>query len=436
MTIFSEGGFLLEYSSSTFDPQEYSKDFKRMLEFMRSLEQGEFVNTTEKRQVGHYWLRNPDLAPNSEIRSEILSELESLKKITEQIKHDYTYMFYAGIGGSGLGPNLIYDCFSHRSPEKKVIVLDNIDPEGLARKTSNVPLSDTIAAIVSKSGTTTETNLVKEYLKHSYAMFNLPFPGIAITMQNTPLWNEANDWLGRFKIWEWVGGRTSIFGAVGLVVFGFLGLNIDKFLEGGRFMDELTRNDDIGKNPASILAFQLIDSFKNGKKNLCVVPYSDRLEMFTKYLQQLFMESLGKKREDGERFGVTVYGNKGTTDQHSFFQQLREGIDDFTLILIRRLHPEIAIHDSFIDGGLDRYLDAFLLGSREAIKSENRSCLTITIPQIDEFWFGALIALFERVVGYFAAYFGINAYDQPGVEAGKKAAKNFLESGQDLKKIH
>lgn len=434
MKLITINGFSLNYEAINASFDKYQTRFLEVLKLMLNLEAGEKANKTEDRMVGHYWLRNPKIAPNSSICDAILSEQKKIQTFFREC--DYENLFYVGIGGSGLGPALIFDCFKHRT-SKKVIIFDNVDPEGVAINLSGQNLSRTLVCVTSKSGTTTETLVVKDFLKSAFQKQGLVFENhaVAITMEETPLWKEASSWLTRFKIWDWVGGRTSIFSAVGLSVLCFLGLNDTAFLEGAAFMDTQTRLNNLFNNPAAIIAYALVYCHELGKKNLCILPYSDRLQLFSKYLQQLFMESLGKTRQDGEKFGVTVYGNKGTTDQHSFVQQLRQGIDDFLAIFIRRLEPEISIDNSCLQYEMDRYLDAFFLGTRKALSEAKREHVTLTVPCIDEYWLGSLIALFERVVGFYAFHFDINAYDQPGVEAGKKAAKEFLENKTNLKEI-
>jgi glucose-6-phosphate isomerase len=162
---------------------------------------------------------------------------------------------------------------------------------------------------------------------------------------------------------------------------------------------------------------------------MVVLPYKDRLLLFGRYLQQLVMESIGKRFDlKGERVdqGLTVYGNKGSTDQHAYVQQLREGVHNFFVVFIRVLEsggPALEVEEGVRAGD---YLHGFLLGTREALYDNDRESMTITIPRVDAVTVGGLIALFERSVGLYAGLIGINAYHQPGVEAGKKAAASIL----------
>ena len=164
---------------------------------------------------------------------------------------------------------------------------------------------------------------------------------------------------------------------------------------------------------------------------MVVLPYKDRLELFSKYLQQLIMESLGKERDlDGNvvNQGIVVLGNKGATDQHSYVQQLRDGLNNFFAIFIEVLKDgdgKTLMVDLGVSSG--DYLHSFYLGTRGALAENNRELITITVNEVSPFVIGVLIALFERAVGFYASLVNINAYNQPGVEAGKKAAGQVIQ---------
>ena len=220
--------------------------------------------------------------------------------------------------------------------------------------------------------------------------------------------------------------------AVGLLPAALQGYKFEKFLAGAKEMDEWTRESELTKNPAGLLAamWHSVGSGK-GKKDMVVLPYKDRLELFSKYLQQLVMESLGKEKDlKGKTVnqGIAVYGNKGSTDQHAYVQQLRDGLNNFfaTFIEVKKSRNGKSIEvDPDISTG--DYLESFLLGTRHALTESGRESITVTIGEVNERSLGQLIALFERCVGYYATLVGINAYHQPGVEAGKKAAQDILD---------
>jgi glucose-6-phosphate isomerase len=176
-----------------------------------------------------------------------------------------------------------------------------------------------------------------------------------------------------------------------------------------------------------------------GQKDMVILPYKDRLMLFSKYLQQLVMESLGKEKDlDGNvvHQGIAVYGNKGSTDQHAYVQQLRDGVANFFVTFIEvekdRGSARFEVEEGVTSGD---YLHGFLHGTRSALYESGRESITLTIPQVDAFYVGALIALYERAVGFYASLVNINAYHQPGVEAGKKAATRILDLQKRVKEI-
>jgi glucose-6-phosphate isomerase len=218
--------------------------------------------------------------------------------------------------------------------------------------------------------------------------------------------------------------------AVGLLPAALQGLDIDGLLAGAASCDEATRSQDLKANPAALMALMWYHATGGkGLKDMVVLPYKDRLLLFSRYLQQLVMESIGKEFDlKGNRVeqGLTVYGNKGSTDQHAYVQQLREGVPNFFAVFIRVLEDGGSSRE--VDSGATAgdYLHGFLLGTRAALYENDRESMTITVPRVDARTVGALIALFERAVGLYAGLVGINPYHQPGVEAGKKAAAGVL----------
>jgi len=169
---------------------------------------------------------------------------------------------------------------------------------------------------------------------------------------------------------------------------------------------------------------------------MVVLPYKDRLLLFSRYLQQLVMESIGKEKDFEGRVvhqGLTVYGNKGSTDQHAFVQQLRDGAPDFFVTFVRVLKDREGASLEVEPGATSGdFLDGLLLGTRRALFESGRPSLTLTIQDLTPRSLGMLIALYERAVGLYASLVGINAYHQPGVEAGKKAAASVLDLQREV----
>ena len=414
---------------------------------MRELEAGAIANPTEKRMVGHYWLRNPALAPTPELRTEIEDTIRRIKsfaedvhaqKITAENGKSFRHVLLIGIGGSALGPQLVADALGSAHDPMNIFFFDNTDPDGFDRVFERMDdlLSQTLVIVISKSGGTKETRNGMLETEARFKDKQLPFNkhAVAVTGAGSDLdkYAKENKWLARFPMYDWVGGRTSVMSAVGLLPMALEGFDIDNFLAGAAAMDERTRAPDIARNAAMLLALMWYYA-GNGKgdKDMVILPYKDRLALFAKYLQQLVMESLGKEKDlDGKTVhqGIAVYGNKGSTDQHAYVQQLRDGVLNFflTFIEVRRDRPSkrFEVEDGVTSGD---YLQGFLRGTRSALYESGRESLTVSISEVSAFNLGALIALYERAVGFYGSLVNINAYDQPGVEAGKKAATRLLQ---------
>ena len=412
----------------------------KALESMVALEAGAEANPDEHRMVGHYWLRRPELAPTPELSREIRETNDSIFKFVAQIhaSGDFTDVLVVGIGGSALGPQFIADALGSVNDPIRLHFLDNTDPDGIDRvfETLSGRLNHTLVVVISKSGGTKETRNGMLEAKRRYDLAGVPFEAraIAVTGVGSELDKYAitNRWLTRFPMWDWVGGRTSVMSAVGVVPLALQGLNIQGFLEGAAKMDEWTREKCVVKNPAMLLALMWHYAGNGkGQKDMVILPYKDRLVLFSKYLQQLVMESLGKELDlDGKKVnqGIAVYGNKGSTDQHAYVQQLRDGVHNFfvTFVEVRKdrsgevfeVEPKTTTGD---------YLQGFLRGTRTALFESGRESVTVSLPSVTPESVGALIALYERAVGFYASLVNINAYHQPGVEAGKKAASVVLD---------
>jgi len=409
---------------------------------MDALESGAIANPDEKRMVGHYWLRAPYLAPNPEIALNIKNTLRSIKdfardahqgKIVASNGKPFSRLLLIGIGGSALGPQFVSDALQTSKDPIIPFFFDNTDPDGLDRVLAEIgdDLSETMTIVTSKSGNTIETRNGMLEAKAVYESKGLPFGkhAVAITESESHFDRIAKkeNWLARFPIWDWVGGRTSETSAVGLLPAALQGIDIDALLEGARLCDEVTRKKETRTNPAALLALMWYHATGGrGKKDMVILPYKDRLQLFPKYLQQLVMESLGKGRDlEGQivNQGISVYGNKGSTDQHAYIQQLREGVNNFFVTFIEVLKDRqgnsLQVEPDVTSGD---YLNGFLQGTRRALSEKGRESITITIEKIDARSLGVLIALYERAVGFYASLINVNAYHQPGVEAGKKTA--------------
>ncbi len=414
---------------------------------MRELEAGAIANPDEQRMVGHYWLRDSQLAPTAELRADIDETKAHIKqfaadvhsgKVAPQKGGKFQHVLLIGIGGSALGPQFVADALGTPTDPLDIYFLDNTDPDGFDRVFQRIGdrLSQTLSVVISKSGGTKETRngMVETTARYQRAGLDFGRHAVAVTGVNSELDShaKADEWLARFPMHDWVGGRTSVMSAVGLVPAALEGFPIDDFLAGAAAMDAKTRTDKTEQNASMLLALMWFHAGNGrGEKDMVILPYKDRLMLFSKYLQQLVMESLGKEKDlDGNvvHQGIAVYGNKGSTDQHAYVQQLRDGVPNFfvTFIEVRKDQdsPKFEVEPGVGSGD---YLQGFLRGTRAALYEKERQSITLSIEKVNAFNVGALIALYERAVGFYASLVNINAYHQPGVESGKKAATRILQ---------
>lgn len=454
---------LLRYSDLSFSldtslmdiPSSY---YERMSELITgafrdllALEDGSLANPDEERKVGHYWLRNPELAPSEEIREAIIKPLANLREFAEQVHSgeigppsggQFEKLLLIGIGGSALGPQFVYDAL-RPSTGMETFFFDNTDPDGMDRTLAQIDdLSKTLVIVISKSGGTAETHNGMREAEAAYQAAGLEFGPhvIAITCHGSNLYHyaEAQAWITCFPMEAWIGGRNSIMSTVGLLPLALQGVNIDALLAGAATMDEYTRQPTLKNNAAMQLALAWHHEGEGrGEKDMVVIPYKDSLRLFSRYLQQLVMESLGKRIDlDGREVfqGMSVYGNKGSTDQHSYVQQLRDGVHNFFLTFIEvrrgRKGESQEVNEGATSGD---YLQGFLRGTRTALYQSGRHSITISIDEVTPRSVGALIALFERAVSFYGSLVNINPYNQPGVEAGKEAAASFLDLLDDVR---
>jgi len=443
-------GFSLDYSRMD-APADWSPEIVEKIERAyrdrKATEAGEIMNPDEGRAVGHYWLRNPDLAPKEEgewIR-EVRANVENFAgqvlrgEITAPNDHAFRHILLIGIGGSALGPQLVEAALLPPNPPIDIHFFDNTDPGGMDDTFAALGdgLAETLVIVISKSGGTAETRNGMLETEKRYKALGLDFGkfAVAVTGEGSKLDKhaESNGWITRIAMSDWIGGRTSIMSAVGLLPAALLGLNIDDFLAGSAAMDEKTRTETTSDNASMLLALMWYHAGDGqGKKDMVILPYCDRLSLMSKYLQQLVMESLGKEHDlDGNvvNQGIAVYGNKGSTDQHAYVQQLRDGLRNFfaTFIEVQATRKGESLVVDELGSTTADYLQGFFRGTRSALYESGRQSMTITIDKLDARSLGMLIALYERAVSFYASLVNINAYHQPGVEAGKKAATTFLD---------
>lgn len=421
--------------------------------FMEELEAGGIANPDEGRMVGHYWLRAPEMAPTKELTYEINTAVTSVREFAAKVKNGeitgekggkFKYALVAGMGGSSLGPAFISDALGHGAEGVELKFLDNTDPAGMDDIFSDVEadLDETMLIVISKSGGTVETRNSMEEARVFYESHGLNFAkhAVCVTGVGSALDKKVRSegWLAVFPMWDWVGGRTSVMSAVGLLPLELRGIDTVSLLKGAADADKLTRDKEWKNNPSAIMAMSWYKaSGGESGESMVVLPYRDSLVLLGKYLQQLVMESLGKELDlDGKKVnqGLAVFGNKGSADQHSYVQQLVGGpynvFTTFVQVLEDRKGTSPIVGEESTSGD---YLNAFMLGTKKALEDHGKQTMTITIPDASAYYVGAVIAFFERAVGYYGHMVNINAYHQPAVEFGKKAAGGLIQLKNEVK---
>jgi len=439
---------------STLD--QYQHSVRVALDKISQIEKGDIVNATankkesENRSVDHYNLRmEQELVPKKSLNHslELWNDIQNkVNKILNgetrnELGERYTDVIFNGIGGSYLGPLMLVIAmkgdrynFNAQKPDAvkmRLHFVSNTDPDSFHLLLSKLHLDTTLMVNMSKSGGTAETRgnmeaFNEQVLKHEKKL-QVGKHNIAVTVagSNFDKYASDNQFLHTFHMYNETGGRTSIVSAIGMVPCAFAELPFDQFLKGQCHMDKLTRQSNAKQNPSMLIAIAIDHLSKlHGRKNMIVLGYSDFLKEFAHYLQQLYMESLGKEYSENGAYnpeGLTVFGGVGTGEQHAFMQQVQKGIND---AFVRFVHFNKRRHD-YVDsqsGSMGRQLLAFVKGTENALLNNRRPYMTCTFEQCDMFNLGMMIALEERVVTILAAFRSINAYDQPGVQDGKKAA--------------
>lgn len=450
-----DSGFQINFAGMIFsdaDIETFARKFVSVHEEMLKIERGEIKNPDENRKVTHFTDRS--VYTGSEEYQNVENFVEQIRtgKIVGSTGKKFEAAFINGIGGSALGPQLIQMAVNgpywneksdaQRNGYLKIYFLDNTDTAGLADALQVADLEKTLVVNISKSGGTQETKNNMKACMDFYAAAGLDFAkhACAITMKNSELDNlsRGSKWLKVFEMADSIGGRTSETSIVGHLPAALAGIKFKDLLAGACHMDRLTGNAILTHNPSYMLAamWYLAGNGK-GDKNMVIVPYSDRLILMSRYLQQLVMESLGKEKDlDGKTVhqGLNVFGNKGGTDAHAFIQQLNDGRNDFFVTFIEVL--EDALPAPISKGiAMGDYLHGFLTGLSNALRGKGRQVIELRINRVDAFNVGMLIALYERAVAAYAELIHINAFHQPGVQAYKLASKGVIKLLTDSETI-
>lgn len=380
----------------------------------------------ESGDIGYYHL--------PELGDEILSSIAKINSAFSHIKN----VVLVGIGGSSLGVKAIKSMLdgARKNNDTKLFFLDNVDGFSFDELISKINFSQTLFIISSKSGTTIETITLFKCILDHFKPSDLSKNFIIITDPESPLEIYAKSQnIATFNIPKNVGGRFSVLSAIGLVPLTLCGYDTAAILQGARdckirFLDQ---RDDTILSKAYHYA-----THPNAKINV-VFSYCDRLSLFNDWYVQLWAESLGKKK-GYKRYGLTPVGLVGSRDQHSFLQLIMDGIKDKTVTFIKvksqnskTKTPDIKLENlqscDFVNNiSLNDLINFQCDATAHALVQESISVDMIEIEKLDEWHAGYLIYYYELLTSATGIMLGINTYDQPGVEAGKRILKAMLEN--------
>ena len=371
--------------------------------------------------------------------------LETAKAVRKSCK----YFVVLGIGGSALGPIAVFQALKHlhyndlkdkarKGP--KFYVEDNVDPERMLALFDVIEPDKTIFNVITKSGSTSETMsqylIIWDMLKQKFGERAKDHVIATTSMQSGNLIKIAKkEGLKTFYIPDGVGGRFSELCPVGLLPAAVLGIDIKKMLKGAAYIDKLCNKPDYTKNPAMAFAILQYLAFNQGKNVSVMMPYADSLKYMADWYCQLWAESLGKavKKDGSPAFvGQTPVKSLGVTDQHSQVQLYTEGPFDkvVTFIAVDGYRGSVTIPDgceefpnvNFLCGHtLNELIDTERRATEYALTKKQRLNNTIYLPEVNEFTLGEFMFMLELATAYIGEMFGIDTYDQPGVEEGKNA---------------
>ncbi len=431
-------------------------------EKMNKMQSGEIMNfiegyPSENREVLHTATRDFFESPNSgkgakEAAALAKIEIDKLKKFIHSIDKDnrFTDVITVGIGGSDLGPKATYLALQYLSkPNRHVHFISNIDPDETAAILRQVNLKNTLVLVISKSGTTLETVTNETFLRNRFIQAGLKPEQhfIAITGKGSPL-DHKEQYLECFYIWDWVGGRFSTCSMVGGAMLSYA-FGFDVFwelLRGANSMDKIALSRDIHVNLPLLGALLGIWN-RNflGYSTLTIIPYSNALVRYAAHIQQVDMESNGKRIDQKGRpvdfeTGPLVFGEPGTSSQHSFFQLLHQGTTisplEFVGYKYSQYGDDIEVKGTTSQQKLLSNLFAQSIALATGKKSENpnkvfpgnRPSHLLLGQRLTPFALGALLSYFEHKVAFQGFVWGINSFDQEGVQLGKEVANQILES--------
>lgn len=438
---------------------ELAKETKA-IEKMHQMQNGEVINKIEgheceNRMVLHTAMRDyfdhQNQSPKAKEATQLAyAELEKLKNFLEDIeRHGFTDMVQVGIGGSDLGPRAIYLALeAFKKPERRVHFISNVDPDDAHKVLDSLDLKKTLIVVVSKSGGTLETLTNEELVKKRFKEKGLDPKDhfVAVTGKNSPL-DDPKNYRESFYIWDYIGGRYSVTSMVGCVELAFaLGMEkLLEFLRGASTMDKVALSEDLTSNLPLLGALLGIWNRNFLHLSTCaVIPYSQAMVRFAAHLQQLDMESNGKRiTKQGETVdyetGPIIWGEPGTNGQHSFYQCIHQGTSTIPIEFIgfkeSQFGDDMDVKGSSSQEKLLANLFAQSIGLATGKENENpnkffpgnRPNHILLAKKCDPFTLGALLSYFENKVAFQGFIWNINSFDQEGVQLGKVLANKIID---------
>jgi len=367
-----------------------------------------------------------------------LQDITDIKEYAKTIKQKYIAII--GIGGSTLGTIAIYDFLKQSNTyDKSLHFFESTDPMDIKTRLSRIDLENTHFIVVSKSGVTIETISIFKYLSSLVTIDKKNCTIVSESDSRLTTYANKHD-IATFDIPKNVGGRFSVFSAVGLLPLAILGIDIDSLLNGAKEVRDSFLEKREYYEPTMQKARFLVENKSRFNINV-LFSYSSSLEGFNKWYIQLWGESLGKININGTRQALTPVGLIGPVDQHSFLQLIAQGKRDktVTFIKISNFKNEIKIPSNTLDGFDDlEYIDGFSFSKLienqanatiQAIQNlKDIPCDVITIEKVDEYNIAKLMFTYQLLVSIIGKFMQINTYDQPGVEDGKVILKDILKS--------
>ncbi len=449
---------------------------------------GEKINNTEGRAVLHTALRNrsgrPVFVDDENVMPAVEAELEKMRVFSEKVRSGQwigyaglpiTNVVNIGIGGSDLGPNMVCRALTPYAHNNiRVHFVSNVDGTHIDQMLKHLRPETTLFIVASKTFTTQETltnaNTAKKWFLDGTGRVtedDIAKHFVAVSTNEEEVEKFGIDPVNMFRFWDWVGGRYSLWSAVGLASIIYIGMdNFIELLEGAHEMDEHFRSEPLESNMPVILAMLGIwyGNFFNAESS-AVLPYDHNLRMLPAYLEQADMESNGKSvdrqgRQTTYSTGKIIWGAEGINGQHAFYQLLHQGTRLIPTDFIASIQSDVCLrnHCDILASNFLAQTEALMRGrnmdkTREQLekagielhKAENRlphmifegnqPSNSIVIKKLTPRALGSLLAMYEHKIFVQGIVWNLNSYDQWGVELGKKLAKNILqelETGEDI----